>query len=293
MAFELPRFDFYPADWLASAAVRRMSRAARGSYIDLLAIQWRHGSIPEDGPEVARVLGVHRTEVEEWLQEEWPLLAEKFPVGPDGSRRNPRLERERAAALRRKEEASVHGKKGNATRWGSGGDRNPIATQRSGGDRYSPSPSPIEEHSPSESGAAAPPAKKTRAQSSSLHQRAIDFWCRRYQDTQGDKYEVQAKDAAAVKRMLARHTPQELAERAEKLLGCEDPFHAGHRTLAWLESRWNEIGQLERAHSLRLEGTGSKVVREAAREVASGHLPGVLDFLNQPAQQERQLEGGK
>lgn len=52
-----PAFQFYTRDWLSSSAVRTMGLAARGAYIDLLAIQWQDGFIPDDDQEIARMLG--------------------------------------------------------------------------------------------------------------------------------------------------------------------------------------------------------------------------------------------
>lgn len=44
--------------WLRSARVRALTPQAKGAYIDLLAVAWRHGSIPAHASELRTLLGL-------------------------------------------------------------------------------------------------------------------------------------------------------------------------------------------------------------------------------------------
>jgi len=50
-----PAFQFYVKDWLTGT--RRLSWAAKGAYIDLLAWSWDNGPLPLRTKEIARVIG--------------------------------------------------------------------------------------------------------------------------------------------------------------------------------------------------------------------------------------------
>ena len=53
-----PAFQFYAKDWLSDANVRSMSFAAKGVYIDLLAIYWNEGGLPASTDRLARLVGM-------------------------------------------------------------------------------------------------------------------------------------------------------------------------------------------------------------------------------------------
>lgn len=102
-----PAFQFYANDFMD--ATRMWDAFACGLYIRLLCIQWTHGSVPDDQRRLAKGAGCDLSE----LQREWHLIEPKFPICPDGTRKNPRLE-----AVRSRQEA-VSGKRSEAanTRW--------------------------------------------------------------------------------------------------------------------------------------------------------------------------------
>ena len=102
-----PQFDFFPRDYLASTI--GWPAAARGHYITLLCVAWEQEGLPGDPRKVAAI--------SPGLADEWPEWEEKFPIGEDGRRRNPRLERERAYRLSKSEA----GKAGAGARWGTDG----------------------------------------------------------------------------------------------------------------------------------------------------------------------------
>ena len=68
-----------------------MSLSARGAFIDLLVYQFANDGIPNDERMICRILGAFP---DEWksIREE---VYEKFPLGEDGRRRNPRMSKER------------------------------------------------------------------------------------------------------------------------------------------------------------------------------------------------------
>ena len=77
---DAPAFDFYPERWLVGVAP--LSDAEQLAYLRLLCHQWMHRGLPADLPALRRLGGRGVT----------PVLLEKFPAGPDGKRRNARLE---------------------------------------------------------------------------------------------------------------------------------------------------------------------------------------------------------
>lgn len=88
----------YVGSWLAAS--RKMPLAARGAYVDLLALAWEEGSIPADSRELACFLGISLTEFEEV----WRTLRSKWVQHPD----NPaRLVNERQESVRSEQEERV------------------------------------------------------------------------------------------------------------------------------------------------------------------------------------------
>jgi len=88
-----PWFPFYVRDWLTDVKVMSMSCAARGAYIQLLALQWENGGLPPDWNDLC-VLTNYEHGFEDLERELGPL----FPPTEDG-RRNPRLEELRQVKL--------------------------------------------------------------------------------------------------------------------------------------------------------------------------------------------------
>lgn len=117
-----PAFQFYASDYLSSSKVQRMTLAAEGAYIRLLAYNWQDGSIPADIPTLAKLCKC-RPQTMESLWNEY--LAECFTVnGQPGRLVNPRLEEVRKKLLDHKAERSESGKKGAAKRWNEDGSAN-------------------------------------------------------------------------------------------------------------------------------------------------------------------------
>lgn len=96
-----PAFQFYPADFLADAAVVAMTMQERGVYITLLCHQWIEGSIPADPAIIGRLVHLEP----EVMREVWASVSPKFqPTDIPGRLANARLERERAYMLERSAE---------------------------------------------------------------------------------------------------------------------------------------------------------------------------------------------
>jgi uncharacterized protein YdaU (DUF1376 family) len=118
---------FYGSDFLNATASWTMEE--RGIYLTLLWYSWVNGGLPGELDRIDRMApGAYSC---------WPVLESKFPVCPDGMRRNPRQERDRATMRDRSDSAAERGRKGAAQRWGSHSNSHPVAMQQpSGGDGY-------------------------------------------------------------------------------------------------------------------------------------------------------------
>ncbi len=112
-----PQFDFFPRDFLA--ATIGWPAATRGHYITLLCVQWEQGSLPADPKRLEAI--------SPGVAAEWAELEGKFPVGEDGKRRNPRLEKERAY----RDSRSAAGKAAAAARWSGASDSHSQSHMRS------------------------------------------------------------------------------------------------------------------------------------------------------------------
>ena len=89
----------------------------RGHYLTLLMIQWDRGSLPAEAAELERLSpGVSQC---------WSLLAGKFPVCEDGTRRNAKLEEHRDRCIGIREKRSQAAKSAASGRWS--GDASRIA----------------------------------------------------------------------------------------------------------------------------------------------------------------------
>jgi hypothetical protein len=121
---DAPAFDFYPERWLAGVA--EFSDAEQLSYLRLLCHQWLRQGLPAETAYLRRLAGKGVTEA---------LLA-KFPIDPDGLRRNPRLETVRADQRERIARKRLGGAMTNAKRHGiaslSESDRELLATSPAG-----------------------------------------------------------------------------------------------------------------------------------------------------------------
>ncbi|GAA4393455.1 DUF1376 domain-containing protein [Hymenobacter koreensis] len=118
-------FYFNASDWLASSAVKLMSKAERGVYIQLLALAWgmeRPGTLPAVADKVRRLAEMS---LEEWAESGETIL-EKFPLSECGTYRyNPRLVAEASKEQARSEKAAASANK----RWQNKPDANAMPAQ--------------------------------------------------------------------------------------------------------------------------------------------------------------------
>jgi len=105
-----PMLPWYPASF--HSATRGWSITARGIYRELLDAQWELGGLPAEAAALRRLIQASPTEWRSWAQVE-----AKFPIGADGLRRNVTLERHRAHAQKRSDDArkSARARWNNAT----------------------------------------------------------------------------------------------------------------------------------------------------------------------------------
>lgn len=105
-----PAFLFYPGDWMQSETVRAMTYEQRGVYLELLAMAWLEGSIPEDPERLRRMVGLSAAR---WAKV-WPLISECWEPreGDSGRLVNPRQEHERVTRREKAEEMRRRGAAG-------------------------------------------------------------------------------------------------------------------------------------------------------------------------------------
>ena len=115
---------FYGSDFLNATASWTMEE--RGIYMTLLWYSWVNGGLPGDIDRIDRMAPGAKSC--------WSVLEPKFPPCPDGMRRNPRQERDRAAMRERSDSAAERGRKGAAQRWGSHSSSHALAMQQPSGD---------------------------------------------------------------------------------------------------------------------------------------------------------------
>jgi uncharacterized protein YdaU (DUF1376 family) len=117
MSSPLPYFQFYVKDWLSSSAVRMMSLAAKGLYIDLLALQWNEGDLPADLTKLAKLAKVNL----KVFRRLWPEIETCFPSQDGLTRSNLRMKEDRQNALMKSKCASSSA----AKRWSNSGSKEP------------------------------------------------------------------------------------------------------------------------------------------------------------------------
>lgn len=100
---DLPWFKFFPSDFMGSGKVGMMSPSEVGIYIKLLCVSWQEGPLPDDPGRLWRVAGATPEEMEA----AWPAVRRCWDTNADGRLVNRKLERERAAAIKRSERASA------------------------------------------------------------------------------------------------------------------------------------------------------------------------------------------
>jgi len=112
---------FYGSDFLNATAAWTMEE--RGVYITLLWYSWVNGGLPGEIERIDRMAPGAKAC--------WSVLDSKFPISPDGMRRNARQERDREAMRAKSLSAAERGKRGAEQRWGSHSNGMAIAIQQS------------------------------------------------------------------------------------------------------------------------------------------------------------------
>jgi len=100
-------YKFWVDRWLLSRHVMAMDWAERGLFVHLLCHQWREGAhgLPADPCEL-------REMCPGWDGDLPQRVLDRFPVAPDGRRRNTKLEDEREARIARRRRYQAAGSKG-------------------------------------------------------------------------------------------------------------------------------------------------------------------------------------
>jgi len=114
-----PWMQFWGDDFMASTL--GWSAAERGAYLILLWAAWQGDGLPAEPERVFRL--------DADIRSAWPILEPKFPVGPDGRRRNQRQESERAKADKFLRDKAAAGRASAAARQHHANSRStPVAT---------------------------------------------------------------------------------------------------------------------------------------------------------------------
>lgn len=87
-----PAFQWYPREYMASTFVMGLSHEEAGLYRHLLDVSWLDNGMPADP---AAIFAFAKCATRERFDQLWMKLEPKFPVFPDGFRRNHRQEQER------------------------------------------------------------------------------------------------------------------------------------------------------------------------------------------------------
>jgi uncharacterized protein YdaU (DUF1376 family) len=111
-----PAFQFYPDQWLASQRVQMMTLEEEGAYIRLLGFCWKHGSIPADPEQAARLIGKGASATLA------TVVLSMFLPGDAGRLIHDRLEHERIKQAAWREKSAAGGRKSGAVR-SKGGSR--------------------------------------------------------------------------------------------------------------------------------------------------------------------------
>ena len=109
---QMAKMPWYPRDFASST--RGWPLVARGAYRELLDAQWDMGDLSESSKALCAIAGATPAE---W-RIAWPLIERKFPLGPNGRRRNKRLEEHRRKVVEQFNNQSAGGVAGNQARWG-------------------------------------------------------------------------------------------------------------------------------------------------------------------------------
>jgi uncharacterized protein YdaU (DUF1376 family) len=99
---ELPYFRWYPSDAQSDINYTGMTLEELGLFHLALNFSWMNDGLPDDDSQIARSL--HLTVRE--ARTVWSAIKERFPVWPDGRRRNNRQEGEREYAERKSSQAT-------------------------------------------------------------------------------------------------------------------------------------------------------------------------------------------
>ncbi len=114
-----PAYLWYPKDYESDEVVKLLSYEQQGIYRKLLDHQSLEGSIPENAIQIATLLGLRNGEVDRFVHDLWPAIAQKFHPKRRAAGRlvNHRMERERQKRVDFLRQSAKNGRRGAKTRW--------------------------------------------------------------------------------------------------------------------------------------------------------------------------------
>lgn len=141
MPSPLHYWPIHHREWLASSTIQSMSVTAEGIYFRLCLMQWEDGALADDKGKLRRLA---RATQREWREFD-EYLDECFPLGPDGCRRNLRIEADRRAAAEKVAKNRENAQKGGRPRKQAETDAKPNGLPESNRTDSQPKPNPKSE----------------------------------------------------------------------------------------------------------------------------------------------------
>lgn len=281
-------FSFNTSDWLASPAVRLMSKAERGVYINLLALAWEaplQGTLPASADKVRRM---GEMSLEEWA-ESGEVILDKFPLSECGTYRyNPRLILEREKQEAKREINAEAGRRSAEKRAAEKASRETTAVplQRNSNENPTPvveNPTPVEnsstisrvELSKEEGKPSTPLRSVTRAGKEPAH--FSDFW-QAYPRKESRATALKAfEKLTSVEQAAAPAAVRDWFARRADWIGADGTDYRPHPT-TWLnQKRWTDLTEItiltpdthgSSAQSPQRNAVNTQLVNDNKRSVA-------------------------
>lgn len=237
-------FPFYFDDYLASPHVAEMSLGAQGLYVRLLCRQYQVGPLPSAPRALARIAGVDRTELDEFM----PELSKRFVDAGEGRIENPRMREIRNKRLAYVEERSRVGKLGGRpTKAIAKAPAKGVASVDQRLPSPSPSPSPLQSPSPEKEQPAAADASSRKLSLSEGISVVQEGWTASTELPWAEWHAAVYDKHSASKRPKARRAAWERRGRQWKELGLEKVRFMLERASApdcgWKSLQWEHHAQ--------------------------------------------------
>ncbi len=244
------RFDV--SAWYRSRSVRRMPGMTRAVYLLCLIEQAATGSLPSDVSELALAVGIEFGE----FTRHWEVFGHMFEDDGDGGLRNTRMYEEMRRSESWRNQLSQAGKRGVQAR---------LEARLKPGSK--PGLKPRTKPGSSQASSAASSKrerererKKERELSTGVERKAkglryseeeymvqrrfLDWWCSTWStEHDGQEFVLKRIDKLSALRILRKHGRQEVAVRAQRMIGHPFDGYRGIASPRMLEKHWNALAE--------------------------------------------------